>query len=169
MQLARELSLDEELQERVRLVGLLHDVGKAVLPRQLILKAGELDEEEWEQMRSHSVAGARIAANACGPGDIVEGVRAHHEAFDGSGYPEGLSGEDIPLSARIVAVADAYDTMSREQPYRAAMPAGECIAELRLGAGKRFDPEIAQACISLLREGRLEESNDFLRSEDLLP
>ena len=164
----RALRRQHDEMERIRLTALLHDIGKGLIAREIILKPGELTAEEREQVKAHPVASARIAASIHGLGDIVDGVRCHHERFDGSGYPEGRSGDTIPLAARVTAVADAYDMMMTDQPYRQAMTQEQCVAELRTGAGKQFDPAVVEACIQLLQEGSLEASGPITTLETLL-
>ena len=135
--------------ERLALAGVLHDVGKIGVGDAVLCKPGPLDDEEWAQMRKHPELGARLLAGA-GLGDIAEWVFAHHEQLDGSGYPLGLESEEIPLEARVLAVADAYEAMTSERPYSAALSHAEAAAELRRCAGTQFDPQVVEALLAAL-------------------
>jgi two-component system cell cycle response regulator len=118
----------------------LHDVGKVLVPDAILNKPGSLDRAELELMRRHAIAGYLILAESGEPAPIPALVRSSHERWDGSGYPDGLSGEDIPLGSRIITICDAYDAMTHARPYRSARPVADALAELRAGAGVRYDP-----------------------------
>ncbi len=141
-EVARDLGLPEAEREAVVRAARVHDVGKVVVPRGILDKGGPLNTHELEIMREHSVVGQRMLAACEGLGDVAGLVRSTHERWDGSGYPDALAGEDIPLGARIIAVCDAYDAMTNERPYRPARPSHEALAEVRRGAGRRYDPRI---------------------------
>ena len=141
--MARELDLDSETVERIRLAGLVHDVGKIGVSDAILLKPGPLTEEEWVEMRKHPEIGARLLGT--GNLDIREAMLAHHERPDGSGYPKGLSGDEISLGARILAVADAYEAMTADRIYRAALGEDRACEELERGAGSQFDPDVVDA------------------------
>jgi diguanylate cyclase (GGDEF)-like protein len=143
------LGLDEGRVERIRAAGVLHDVGKLGVADSILKKPGPLDEEEWREMRRHSELGARILAHA-NLADIASWVLAHHERLDGKGYPNGIAGDAIPLEARVLAVADAYEAMTADRPYRPAMPAEAALAELSRGAGTQFDPAVVEAFLRVL-------------------
>lgn len=130
----------------------LHDIGKVGIPESILCKSGPLNELEWIVMRSHPHVGAKIVEPIPFMGDAVEIVRSHHERYDGSGYPHGLRGEDIPLGARIFAIADAFDAMTSDRPYRRALPIEEAIDRIRAGAGSQFDPGCAEAFADLAAE-----------------
>jgi diguanylate cyclase (GGDEF)-like protein len=148
---ARRLGLDREELEIVRHAAELHDVGKVAIPDDILLKPGPLTGEEWSFIRRHPVAGERIIAAAPALGPVAKLVRASHERWDGTGYPDRLGGDDIPLGARIIAVADAFDAMTSGRPYRAAVSQPEAIAELRACAGSQFDAIVVEAfCGALL-------------------
>jgi two-component system cell cycle response regulator len=147
--LARELELEAELVERVRLGGMLHDVGKIGVPDSVLNKPGPLDESEWREMRAHPLIAARILDSATVE-DIRSWVLSHHERHDGAGYPQGLEGDEIPLEARILAVADAYEAMTSDRVYRPALTPDEARAELVSGAGSQFDPLVVQAMLRVL-------------------
>jgi HD-GYP domain-containing protein (c-di-GMP phosphodiesterase class II) len=122
----------------------LHDIGKIGVKDAVLLKPGPLDEDEWEHMRSHPVMGYEIASQIDMLRPIMPAVRNHHERWDGKGYPDGLVGQDIPLSARLVAIADAYDALATDRPYKTALPLEQCEALLRNNAGKMFDPDLVE-------------------------
>ena len=148
-QIARELGLAEPRVARVRLAGILHDIGKVGVPDSILLKDGPLDEEEWDQMRRHPEIGARILGSS-ELGDIREWVLCSHEQPDGGGYPRGLSGGEIPIEARIVSVADAYEAMTADRVYRPAIGDKAAREELRRGVGGRFDGEVVDALTTVL-------------------
>lgn len=146
---ARVLGLSAEEQEQVYLAGLLHDLGKIGVRESILLKPGRLDDEERKEMQGHPVVGARILEPARFPAAVIAGVRHHHEDYGGGGYPAGLVGEEIPLLARIIRVADAYDAMTSRRPYREALNAEEAREELRKGTGKQFDPRVVEAFLAI--------------------
>lgn len=134
----------------------LHDIGKVGVPEAVLRKRGPLDEDEWAVMREHPAIGARIVTPMRFLAGAVEIVRTHHERWDGLGYPVGLRGQEIPLAARIFSVADSFDAMTSDRPYRAAMPAAEALEEIHQGAGTQFDPHVARVFLQLVEEGGLE-------------
>jgi diguanylate cyclase (GGDEF)-like protein/putative nucleotidyltransferase with HDIG domain len=138
---AERLGLDAEHVERVRLAGVLHDIGKISMPDAVLQKRGPLTPSERALIERHPDLGARML-NGAGLDDLAEWVRCHHERVDGAGYPTGLAGDAIPLEARILGVADAYEAMTTDRPYRSALPPEEARAELRRHAGTQFDPRI---------------------------
>jgi hypothetical protein len=146
---AAALGLPGEGVERIQAAGVLHDLGKLGIADAILHKPGPLDEHEWREMRRHPEVGARILEHA-GLRDIARWVGQHHERIDGHGYPLGLTGEAISLEARILAVADAYEAMTAERPYRSALPVQEARAELLRCAGSQFDPRVVQAFLSTL-------------------
>jgi diguanylate cyclase (GGDEF)-like protein len=143
---ARELGLAPDAVERVRLAGILHDVGRVALPDSLVQKSGPLTGEEWELMRCHPEIGARMIATTRHD-DISSWVLLHHERPDGRGYPEGRLAENVPLEAAIVGVADAYEAMTRDRPHRPALEADAAAAELRTQAGSQFPPAVVEALL----------------------
>ncbi len=143
--LAEEVGLAAEEMVWFRMGAFLHDVGKTVVPQEVLNKAGSLTPEEWEAMRRHPVEGDRILAELGFPWDMTPMVRHHHERWDGGGYPDGLKGEEIPLTARILCVADFYDALTTARSYRAAYPAEEALRMLDEDAGRLLDPELCEA------------------------
>ena len=149
--IAKEMGLDTTTVERVRLAGLLHDVGNVAISNLVLNKPEPLSPEEWAEIRRHSEIGARILANAR-LGDIGEWVLAHHERVDGEGFPFGLSSGSIPLEARILAVADAFEAMTSKRPYRGAMTHDAAVEELQRHAGTQFDAEVVDALLSVIAQ-----------------
>ncbi|MEF8823985.1 MAG: PAS domain S-box protein [Desulfohalobiaceae bacterium] len=150
--LARSLNLSQDLVNDLYLLARFHDLGKVGIPDHILFKPGALKEEEWRQMRQHCEIGHRIASSLPDLEPIAEYILKHHEWLDGQGYPQGLSGDDIPLPCRILAIADAYDAMTSDRPYRNALTQEEAISELRRFAGKQFDPELVEQFIQILEE-----------------
>jgi putative nucleotidyltransferase with HDIG domain len=151
--IAREMGESEGTIERLEYAALLHDLGKVGVPRALLAKPSRLTEDEFAEVRRHPEIGAHILESVHYLGDIVPIIRYHHERVDGSGYGEGLRGEAIPLSARVLAVADAYDAMTSARPYRSAMPKDAAMQEIRSGAGSQFDDRVVGAFVSIVAKG----------------
>jgi diguanylate cyclase (GGDEF)-like protein/putative nucleotidyltransferase with HDIG domain len=147
--MARELGLPAEHVERVRLAGVLHDIGKTGVSDRLLSKPGPLDPDEWHSIRTHPEIGARLLAHP-ELEDLRAWVLAHHERPDGKGYPHGLEGDQIPIEARILAVADAYEAMTSERPYRSSLADGAAADELRAGAGTQFDTHVVAVFLAAL-------------------
>jgi HD-GYP domain-containing protein (c-di-GMP phosphodiesterase class II) len=161
----RRLAMDTPELDQLMEAAELHDIGKVAVPDSILEKPAALDEAEWGFMRRHTILGERILTGAPALRGVARLVRASHERFDGTGYPDGLQGEEIPLGARIVAVCDAYDAMISERPYRAARPGEEARRELVRCAGSQFDPAVVEAfCAELDADARdaaaREESED---------
>jgi two-component system cell cycle response regulator len=149
----RQLGLSGEALDELGRGAELHDVGKIAVPEAILHKRGPLDPMEWQIMRQHTVVGERILAAVPALRGVGVLVRGSHERFDGTGYPDGLAGEDIPLGARIIAVCDAFDAMRQERSYAPAMPEDDAIAELHRCAGKQFDPDVVAAFAAVLGQG----------------
>ena len=153
--LGKEAGLAPWELQALRKAAILHDVGKIGIDESILLKPGSLTEEEFNQLKTHSVIGERICRPLGQDRLILEVIRHHHERYDGKGYPDGLAGEDIPIAARIMAVVDAYDALTSDRPYRARRSQEQAVEILKQEAGKQFDPKLATAFVSLLETGRL--------------
>jgi putative nucleotidyltransferase with HDIG domain len=151
--MARELGFEEDRVERVRLAGVLHDIGKIGISDRLISKPGPLDADEWQEMYTHPEIGARLLSRPEFH-DLQAWILAHHERPDGLGYPYGIRGDDIPIESRILSVADAYEAMTADRVYRPALGADAARAELEAGAGTQFDREVVGAFLKALEAGR---------------
>ena len=148
--LARAVNLPENEVERIKIGALLHDVGKIGIPESVLKKPGKLTDEEWEIMKQHPTIGAeKVLAPNEALRDLIPIVKYHHERIDGRGYPEGLKGNEIPLEARIVSVADAYHALVSDRPYRKGMPIEKACAILREGAGVQWDSDLVRQFISI--------------------
>jgi hypothetical protein len=145
--MARELGQDGRMVGLIRQGAPLHDLGKIAIPDSILLKPGRLEPEEFEVVKTHAVLGARVLADSDSEvlGVAEEIVRSHHERWDGDGYPDGLAGADIPLPARLVAVADVFDVLVHERPYKEAWTVEDAASEIRSGAGTQFDPDVVAA------------------------
>jgi diguanylate cyclase (GGDEF)-like protein len=150
--LAEHLHLSPEQVDRVFTAATLHDVGKIGIPDRVLQKAERLDREEQRLMETHPVLGEVIVGKVPQLGDTLAGVRSHHERWDGRGYPDGLSGEQIPLDARILALADTFDAMTSDRPYRRGLPVEVALQEIVRNAGTQFDPKLAPLFVDVLRE-----------------
>lgn len=144
--------MPEEDLDDLRRGAILHDVGKIAIPDRILLKPGPLTEEEWAVMKLHPVYAYEWLSGIPFLKKALEVPYAHHERWDGSGYPRGLKGLEIPLSARIFAVADVYDALTSDRPYRKAWPKEKALAYIREEAGKQFDPEVVEAFLKLMAE-----------------
>ena len=142
--LAKELGLTEQEAKTVRTSAILHDVGKIGIEGRVLQKPGMLTNEESEIMRSHTLVGSEMVQGVAELQDTWSVVRSHHERYDGKGYPDGLAGDEIPIGARIIAVANAFDSMTSEHPYRRALPRSEARQRIAHEAGKQFDPEVVR-------------------------
>jgi len=152
--LARATGLDAADAERIGWAAMLHDVGKLHVPDRILMKPGPLDAEEWAIMRQHPVWGERILGDDAGFATARTIARWHHENVDGTGYPDGLAGERIPLEARIVRISDAFDAMTNKRPYSEMRSFEDALGELDRFAGRQFDPELVAAMIELVRHDR---------------
>lgn len=150
--IANGLRLSEPDRRRITFGALLHDIGKLGVAENIIFKKGKLDSSEWDVLKSHSDIGARVVGRMEFLTGTMEIVKHHHESWDGSGYPDGLSGEQIPLGARIVAVADSFDAMTTDRSYRRALSIEEAIARMNEAAGTQFDPRIVRVFVRHIRE-----------------
>jgi HD domain len=150
--IARQIGMRPDRIEAVRFAGMLHDVGKLGVPTRVLQKEGGLTEEEYAAIQLHPMRGLEIVREIGFLNEALTGIMHHHERMDGRGYPMGFAGHEIPEFARIIAVADAFDSMTSTRAYRRAKPMGEAISELRKGAGTQFDPRIVDAFIAAVRQ-----------------
>jgi HD-GYP domain-containing protein (c-di-GMP phosphodiesterase class II) len=151
---ARELGLDGQALHHVRQAAELHDIGKVAVPTSILGKSGALTSDEWAFVARHTIIGERILGAALALRPVACLVRSSHEHFDGNGYPDGLRGHEIPLGSRIVSVCDAYDAMTSDRPYQAAVEHEQAVEELRRCAGTQFDPEVVDAFCRVETETR---------------
>lgn len=147
--LARKMGLSAEEEEALRIGALLHDIGKVTIPDQILLKPGPLTEKEWERMKRHVETGYRLLSGVPGLQEPARIVWEHHERYGGGGYPRGLRGEEICMGARIFAVADSYDAMTSDRPYRKGQPPGVAREELQRCAGAMYDPKVVAAFLEI--------------------
>jgi HD-GYP domain-containing protein (c-di-GMP phosphodiesterase class II) len=148
--IGRQLGLDEEAMVTLETAALLHDYGKIGIDEGILEKPDRLTPDERKEVEMHALKGYHILSGFHEFTDALGGIKSHHEKYDGSGYPEGLAGESIPLIARIIAVADSYDAMTSVRPYRRAKTKEEAIAELRRCSGTEFDPAIVKAFVTFI-------------------
>ncbi len=147
------IQLSEKELADLHAAALLHDIGKVSIPDSIVTKPEKPTEHEWNIIRQHSAEGARIVGNVKGLSELAPIIRHHHESYDGSGYPDGLKGEDIPIAARIISIADAYDTMTTQRPYRDIISREEACEELKRCAGSQFDPGLVEAFVRAMEAG----------------
>lgn len=150
--IARHMGLPREQRELARLGGLLHDLGKIGVPESLLNKQSQLDPAEYLRVKQHPLIGERIAASIHGLDEVARIIRAHHEQYDGGGYPDQLKGEQIPLPARIISVADSFDAMTSDRPYRKGLPLTTAMQRLQEGNGHQFDPKVVEALTDYLAQ-----------------
>ena len=155
MRIGKDLGVDEAQLNAIRAAAMLHDIGKLAVPEHILSKPGRLTPEEFEKLKIHPVVGAEILDRVQFPYPVVPIIRSHHEKWNGTGYPDGLSGEGIPIGARILSVVDCFDALTSERPYRRAVSADEAMALLRAESGRSYDPRVVD-CIERRYKG-LEE------------
>jgi len=149
--LSVQARLSDKAVQAIRIAGVLHDVGKLIVPDDILKKPGPLTSEEYDVIKRHPLVGEMLIREAPFLEDVIQAVGCHHESYDGSGYPRGLRGDDIPLLGRVMAIADAYSAMCLDRPYRKALSTDEIIAELQACAGTRFDPRLADLFVKILK------------------
>ncbi len=151
-EMSRRIGYNDDQQNMIYMMGLLHDVGKIGIPDAVINKPAKLNEEEFELIKTHPVLGAKILGAIKEMPSLANGARWHHERYGGGGYPDNLSGEDIPIEARIIAVADSYDAMTSHRSYRAPLPQDVVRGEIEKGKGTQFDPRFADIMLHMIDE-----------------
>lgn len=154
VEIGKRLGMNDHELEILQYAGILHDIGKIGVRDAVLNKPGRYTPEEFEEMKQHPVIGARIVAGVKALEQGADWIRHHHERYDGTGYPDGLKGEEIPLGARIIAVADAFDAMLYDRPYKAGRPLPEVIEEFRRCSGTHFDPKVVEVLLELIQDPR---------------
>jgi len=165
--IAREMNLDEEIISTIELAALLHDTGKLGLPDTILRKNGALTNEEFELVKEHSVKGEQIIKNIKGIEEIAKTVRHHHEWFNGAGYPDRLAGKEIPLASRMISIADTFDAMSSNRPYRDALALNEALLEIERNAGRQFDERLVNLFLAIIIQGKLSQNDPVLAPYEL--
>ena len=153
-EIAKRAGLPEKEQEEIYIMGLLHDIGKIGVPDAVINKPDTLSDDEYEMIKKHPVMGAHILENIKEDPNLALGAKFHHERYDGKGYPEGLAGDEIAESAKIIAVADAYDAMSSFRSYRSVLSQDTICEEIKNGRGTQFDPRYADIMLEIISEDK---------------
>jgi putative nucleotidyltransferase with HDIG domain len=159
--LARKLGLADDRIEGLRVAGFLHDIGKIVIPAEILNRPGKLSDYEINYIRTHSQAGYDILQKIDFPWPVAQIVLQHHERLDGSGYPRGLTGSDILLKARILAVADVIEAMAAHRPYRPGLGVDKALEEITKNRGTLYDPQVVEACVQLFNQHEFHFSKDF--------
>ena len=154
--IAKKLGYSDEACEELRKIAILHDIGKIGIPDSVLNKPGKLTDEEYAIMKSHVTRGAEILKNFTLIDHVTEGALYHHERYDGRGYVHGLKGEEIPLNARIIGIADAFDAMTANRVYRKKMDFEYVLAELKKGRGTQFDPKLVDIMLGLIEDGTID-------------
>jgi len=159
--IAKQLGKSDEEVSKIYNIALLHDIGKISIPDKILNKPGKLDDEEYAVMKSHSPNGYNILKDITIAPEIAIGAGAHHERYDGRGYPNGLSGDEIPEVAQIIAVADTFDAMYSTRPYRRQMPLEEVVNEIKRCSGSQFNPRMVDAFLKVVDSGVLDNINNL--------
>lgn len=163
--IAAELNFSPDELDNIYYIALLHDVGKISIPSQILNKPGALSIEEREKINTHTIAGATMLKDFSAIESIAEGAKFHHERFDGKGYPSGIAGEEIPLIARIICVADSFDAMNSSRVYRKALPIEEIVEELKKCSGTQFDPTIVNVMLKLIEKNAFADIAEEMAAE----
>ena len=150
--IACEMGMERRKVRQIELAAMIHDIGKIEIPSEILSKPGKLSDIEYRLIQTHPAAGHRILQTIEVPWALAEIIHQHHERMDGSGYPRGLSGSDILMEARIIAVADAYDAMTSGRPYRPPLSSAEALREIRAASGTQFDPSVVEVFLELFKK-----------------
>jgi len=164
--ISEEMKFGADEIEALRTAAMLHDIGKLAVPDYILSKTEQLTQEEMKKIQTHTLVGAAILEPVMFPWPVVPIIRSHHEWYDGTGYPDGLAGDQIPLGARVLAVADVYDALLSHRPYRAAMTVQEAVSFMRERSGTQFDPEILNLCFKVLSSQRAQNRLGFIFNAD---
>lgn len=164
-EILKRMGGSEEEQLRIYCAALVHDIGMVAIPDNIVGKKASLSEEEFNDLRQHTIIGSKLFSSVTQIPEIQQGIRWHHERYDGTGYPDGLKGDDIPLAARIIAAADAYDSMTSEMVYRSSMPQQQVRDEFIKGSGTQFDPEIAKVILSIIYDDKNFERRQISKND----
>ena len=164
--IAKRLGYSEEKCENLRQMALLHDIGKIGIPDAILNKPGKLTDEEYEIMKTHVIRGGEILKDFTMIDNVSVGALYHHEKYDGSGYCHGLKGEQIPLDARIIGIADAFDAMTANRVYRKKLDLDFVIAELKRCSGTQFDPKLVDILLALIDEGEIDVKRLYAESKE---
>jgi len=156
--IAREMGLSEHATQGLYLAASIHDLGKICIPSEILAKPGKLTDIEFSLLKTHAQVGYDILKDVKFPWPVAQLVHQHHERIDGSGYPLGISGDDLPPESRILQVADVTEAMASHRPYRPALGVDRALDQLRQGKGSRYDPDVVDTCIALFRDGAFEFS-----------
>lgn len=167
--IAKELGFSQDELDQIELASKLHDVGKVVVPKTVLTKPTQLSDQEWMIMKRHPTFGAMIMNPSPRLHPLIPIIKSHHEKYDGTGYPQGLAGDDIPIQARILSVADSYVTITAGRVYRLASSKKQAIRELIRCSDQQFDPDITAVMISLLSTGKIDDSNCSWQSVNNFP
>ncbi len=155
MEIGTSINLSQDELDELALLGVLHDIGKIAIPEAVLMKPGALTPAEWEIMKTHSEIGYRIVAATPELAHIADEILFHHERYDGSGYPQGLKGHDIPKLSRLLTIVDSFDVMTHDRHYKKAMGIDEAVRELKECSGKQFDPEMVKAFVRLIKNNKI--------------
>ncbi len=153
--IAQRMNLSQDVTNSIRMAGMLHDIGKIGIDEAILNKVGKLDDQEWKEVKKHTEIGYRILSASNEFANFAEDVLKHHERMDGKGYPKGIKGEDISLTSRIISIADTYDALTSDRPYRSALSEEVAIKEIVKSSGHQFDPAIVEIFVNLLQEQRI--------------
>ena len=159
--LAKEMGYSDEDAYQLGLAAVLHDIGKVSVPDTLLAGAGPLAAEQWAVMRQHTIWGQEFLVARQGFELASRVARSHHERWDGGGYPDGLAGDNIPEEATIVTVADSYDAMTHDRPYRQGRPTAEAVAEILANSGRQFNPKVVEALVRLHASKQVDEASEL--------
>lgn len=164
-EIVKRMGGNDTEQLNIYCAALVHDIGMVAIPDYIVSKKGELSEDEFNELRQHTIIGSKIFHGVTQIPEINQGIRWHHERYDGTGYPDGLSGEDIPMAARIIAAADAYDSMTSEMVYRSSMQQQQVREEFIKGSGTQFDPEVAKVVLSIIYDDKNFERRQISKND----